>query len=51
MTTDLLRRLSDKRFTVGVLGLGYVGIPLAQRISEVGLPVVDSTSTPNAWPG
>lgn len=40
MTTDLLRRLSDKRFTVGVLGLGYVGIPLAQRISEVGLPVV-----------
>lgn len=40
MTTDLLRRLSDRRLTVGVLGLGYVGIPLAQRISEVGLPVV-----------
>lgn len=26
--------------TVGILGLGYVGIPLAQRISEIGLDVL-----------
>ena len=26
--------------TVGILGLGYVGIPLALRISEVGLKVI-----------
>ncbi len=40
MKTDLLRKLSDRQLKVGILGLGYVGIPLAQRINEVGLPVL-----------
>lgn len=40
MKTDLLRKLSDRKLKVGILGLGYVGIPLAQRISEAGLPVL-----------
>lgn len=31
--------LVAKSLRVGILGLGYVGIPLAQRISSVGLPV------------
>lgn len=38
--TDFMRRLSDKTLTVGIFGLGYVGIPLAHRISSVGLRVV-----------
>lgn len=32
-------RLAEKSFHVGILGLGYVGIPLAQRIVAVGLRV------------
>ncbi len=38
--TDFLRRLADKSMTVGIFGLGYVGIPLAHRISNVGMRVV-----------
>ena len=33
-------KVSNKRSIVGILGLGYVGIPLALRISEVGFPVL-----------
>lgn len=36
---NFIERIHDKSFRVGVLGLGYVGIPLAQRISAVGLRV------------
>jgi UDP-N-acetyl-D-glucosamine dehydrogenase len=34
-----LDRLNTKTLRVGILGLGYVGIPLAERISAIGLPV------------
>lgn len=36
----LKEKISNKSVVVGVIGLGYVGIPLAQRIAEVGLKVV-----------
>ena len=36
----LLRRLADRTAVVGVLGLGYVGLPLARRFAEVGFPVL-----------
>ncbi|MEL7213737.1 MAG: nucleotide sugar dehydrogenase [Pseudomonadota bacterium] len=39
MSQTLDKPLNDKR-TIGILGLGYVGIPLALRISEVGLKVL-----------
>lgn len=32
--------LAARTLRVGIIGLGYVGIPLAQRISGVGLPVL-----------
>tara|TARA_R110001599_G_scaffold350098_1_gene579610 strand:- start:5406 stop:6701 length:1296 start_codon:yes stop_codon:yes gene_type:complete len=32
--------ISDRSAVIGIMGLGYVGIPLAQRISDVGLKVV-----------
>src|SRR5687767_4370098 len=33
-------RLSRRKAVVGVLGLGYVGLPLALRFAEAGLKVV-----------
>lgn len=38
--TELLTALERRTATVGVLGLGYVGIPLALRIGEVGMTVI-----------
>ncbi len=40
MLSELLRKINDRTARVGVVGLGYVGIPLAMRISEMGLPVL-----------
>ncbi|SMY09307.1 nucleotide sugar dehydrogenase [Flavimaricola marinus] len=37
--TDLERRLETKTARVGVVGLGYVGLPLILRLSEAGFPV------------
>ena len=38
--TDLVNRLGDRTSRIGILGLGYVGIPLALRFHEVGLAVL-----------
>lgn len=40
MLNELLRKIDDRTARVGIVGLGYVGIPLAMRISEMGLPVL-----------
>jgi UDP-N-acetyl-D-glucosamine dehydrogenase len=37
---DLARKLKDKSAVVGIVGLGYVGIPLALRFSSVGYRVL-----------
>ncbi|MCF6273983.1 MAG: nucleotide sugar dehydrogenase [Rhodobacteraceae bacterium] len=37
---SILSKIADKSATVGVLGLGYVGIPLALRLSQVGYPTI-----------
>ena len=36
----LLKKLGDKSARIGVVGLGYVGLPLALRFSEAGFPVL-----------
>jgi UDP-N-acetyl-D-glucosamine dehydrogenase len=36
----LLDKLKTKNATIGIVGLGYVGIPLALRFSAVGFPVL-----------
>ncbi|MFC5085708.1 nucleotide sugar dehydrogenase [Microvirga arabica] len=36
----LLKRLNDKTAVVGIVGLGYVGLPLSLRYSEVGYKVI-----------
>lgn len=37
---NLVQRLGDKSATIGIVGLGYVGLPLVLRYSEVGYKVV-----------
>ena len=36
----LLKKLEDKNYSVGIIGLGYVGLPLLWTFHEVGLPVL-----------
>lgn len=36
---SLLRKISAKSARVGIVGLGYVGLPLALRFTEAGFPV------------
>ena len=40
MHTALIKKFESKQAVVGVVGLGYVGLPLAIRIAESGLKVV-----------
>jgi UDP-N-acetyl-D-glucosamine dehydrogenase len=37
---ELLERIANKRARVGVIGLGYVGLPLAVEFARAGFPVV-----------
>ena len=37
---DLLTRLATQQAQIGILGLGYVGLPLMRRYAEVGYPVL-----------
>ncbi len=37
---DWARKIKDKQITIGVLGLGYVGLPLAGEFASAGLKVV-----------
>ena len=39
MKDALLRKLRERSATIGVIGLGYVGLPLALRFSEAGYKV------------
>ncbi len=38
--TELLSRLNDRTAVIGIVGLGYVGLPLAIRFAEVGYRVL-----------
>lgn len=37
---DLLTRVAERDFKVGILGLGYVGLPLGLAFAEAGFPVL-----------
>lgn len=37
---DLLQKLEDRTATIGVVGLGYVGLPLLSAMHDAGYPVV-----------
>jgi UDP-N-acetyl-D-glucosamine dehydrogenase len=38
--SDLLQKLNEKKATIGIVGLGYVGLPLMIRYCEVGYKVI-----------
>ncbi len=38
--TQLLQKISDHSLTVGIIGLGYVGLPLAVNFAEAGVKVL-----------
>ncbi|VVE20131.1 Vi polysaccharide biosynthesis protein VipA/TviB [Pandoraea eparura] len=40
MKSELIRKLDAKTATIGIVGLGYVGLPLMLRYSEVGYRVI-----------
>ena len=40
MPSDLIARFKDKSATIGIVGLGYVGLPLVLRFNEVGFRVI-----------
>src|SRR5438093_12578849 len=40
MAADMLRTMNDRDEIVGIVGLGYVGLPLAVAFVESGLEVV-----------
>src|SRR5438477_12577245 len=40
MKTQLMNRISDRSATVGVIGLGYVGLPLAVEFAKAGFHVI-----------
>ena len=40
MNSDLLNKIDNKNVKVGIIGLGYVGLPLVIRFSEVGIETV-----------
>lgn len=44
---ELIRRLSESRWTAGVIGLGYVGLPLAVTAVAAGLDVVGFDVSPD----
>ncbi|NOU21743.1 MAG: UDP-N-acetyl-D-glucosamine dehydrogenase, partial [Methyloglobulus sp.] len=40
MKSTLIQKLNDKQATIGIVGLGYVGLPLTIRYCEVGYKVI-----------
>ncbi len=36
----LIQRVSDREYKIGVIGLGYVGLPLMWTFHQAGLPVI-----------
>ncbi len=46
MITQLLDRIRTRKATVGIVGQGYVGLPLALVFTEAGFPVIGLDSDP-----
>ena len=40
MKTSLIKKLEAREATIGIIGLGYVGLPLVLRYSDVGLRLI-----------
>src|SRR6056297_1223373 len=40
MLDELLKKIEKKEYTIGILGLGYVGLPLVWTFHKKGMPVI-----------
>src|SRR3546814_18562258 len=40
MTAEVIEKFEQKTATIGIVGLGYVGLPLALRYSDIGYRVL-----------
>ena len=40
MFQELLQKIDDKEYTIGIVGLGYVGLPLMWTFHEEGMPII-----------
>ena len=40
MSQHLIKKITSRNAIVGIVGLGYVGLPLAIRFAEVGIKVL-----------
>ena len=40
MIKKLIEKISDKKASIGIIGLGYVGLPLAYEFSSAGFRVI-----------
>lgn len=47
MLTELLQKIEDRTAKIGIVGLGYVGLPLALRFAEVGYKIIGFDIDPN----
>ena len=47
MIKKLLLKFNSKKFKVGVIGLGYVGLPICERFSRAGVEVIGVDNDPN----
>ncbi len=47
MIENLLLRFKKKKFIVGIIGLGYVGLPICERFCRAGVEVIGVDSDPN----
>ena len=43
----LLKKIENKTADIGIIGLGYVGLPLALRFLEAGFPVLGMDIDPD----
>ena len=50
MPDALLRKLRDRRAQIGIIGLGYVGLPLARAFHQAGFPVIGFDTDPEKPP-
>ena len=46
MEQKLIKKIEDKTAVIGIVGLGYVGLPLALRFSETGFNVIGFDNDP-----
>jgi len=40
LKNQLIRKFQDRSAMIGIIGLGYVGLPLAIRFAQVGYSVI-----------